>query len=236
MPHHHTVTTEMAPVIPPDVRPVTPVVVPVVVPLADRPEARAMFHDLLANLSVSSRDRMALTDLWLQPWRRYHGAGHAGLLWQRHLAFGGTRTDAVAAHAIAYHDAVYVVGARDNEARSAALWRDHAAALPATLRDAVDRAIMATAHHIAPHPDPDAQWIVDLDLTPLGEPWDLFAANSHALAQESGLPDDRMPPGQRLFLSRLLAMPALYRSRRSNGALATCFEATARRNLSRRLT
>jgi hypothetical protein len=45
-----------------------------------------------------------------------------------------------------------------------------------------------------------------------------------------------MPPGQRLFLSRLLAMPSLYRSRRFNGALATCFEATARQNLSRRLT
>lgn len=220
MPHHHTVTAGMPPA----------------VALADRPEACAMFHDLMAVLSVSDRDRLLLADLWRQPWRRYHGAGHAGLLWQRHLAHGGARTDAVAAHAIAYHDAIYVVGARDNEARSAALWRHHAAALPAALRDAVDGAIMATANHAATHPDPDAQWLVDLDLTPLGEPWEMFTANSHALAQESGLPDDRMPPGQRFFLSRLLAMPALYRSRRSGGALAACFEATARRNLSRRLT
>jgi predicted metal-dependent HD superfamily phosphohydrolase len=214
---------------------IEPTAPPPVLALADRPLACAMFHDLFGQLLVAPADRAMLAALWREPWRRYHGAGHAGLLWQRHLAFGGDPGDTVIAHAIAYHDAIYVVGARDNEARSAALWRDHAAALPRALRDAVDGAIMATANHAATHPDPDAQWLVDLDLTPLGEPWDLFIANAAALRAEAGLTDERMWPQQRLFLSRLLALPVLYRSQRAAASLAQAHESNARRNLTRAL-
>lgn len=200
-----------------------------------------MFHDLLAHLVVSDPAREALVRLWRQPWRRYHGAGHAGLLWLRHLAFGGDSADAVTAHAIAYHDAIYDVGAADNETRSAALWREHAAALPDGLRDAVERAIMATADHAARHTDPDAQWLVDLDLTPLGEDWPLFVANSMALRAETGWTEastspSSIPPAQQVFLSRLLALPVLYRSPRAALALAPAHEAAARRNLSRWLS
>ncbi len=213
-----------------------PMPLPPVSPLADRPLARAMFHDLLGRLMVGQAERDMLAALWMQPWRRYHGAGHAGLLWERHLAHGGDPADAVAAHGIAYHDAIYAVGARDNEARSAALWRDHAAALPLALGDSVERAILATADHAAAHPDPDAQWLVDLDLTPLGEPWLLFAANSAALREEAGAPPGAMLPGQAAFLTRLLNLPQLYRSPRSNHALHHTYEATARRNLNRLLS
>lgn len=141
-----------------------------VTPLADLPAAQAMFLDLLGRLKVGAEERATLAGLWREPWRRYHTAGHAGLLWGRHLAHGGDPDDLVAAHAIAYHDAVYCVGSPDNKSRSVALWRAHAAGLPAELRDSVARAILATADHAADHDDPDACWLVDLDLTPLGEP------------------------------------------------------------------
>ena len=67
--------------------------------------------------------------------------------------------------------------------------------------------ILATADHAADHDDPDAGWLVDLDLTPLGEPWPAFQANSRVLRQEMGTPDDCMIPGQAAFLRRLLALP-----------------------------
>src|SRR4051794_11156548 len=107
-----------------------------------RDYAAAMFADLLSRLVVGNAACDELRSLCHEPHRRYHGAGHAGVLWHRHLAHGGDPDDAVAAHAIAYHDAVYMVGAADNEARSAELWRAHASGLPVALREKVDRAIM----------------------------------------------------------------------------------------------
>lgn len=206
---------------------------PKVTPLADLPHAQMMFLDLLSRLQVGPNHRTEVAALLRAPWRRYHGTGHAGLLWDRHLTHGGNSQDAIAAHAIAYHDAVYEVGATDNEARSAMLWRSHAHDLPTELREAVERAILATADHTAIHADPDACWLVDLDLTPLGEPWTLFSANTTALRQEIGLPDSVAIPGQAVFLRRLLALPRIYRSSRNGDAIATAYEATARINLTR---
>jgi predicted metal-dependent HD superfamily phosphohydrolase len=157
-------------------------------------------------------------------------------LWHRHLAHGGDPGDTVIAHAIAYHDAIYAVGANDNEVRSVNLWLAHAAALPATLREAVARAIMATADHPGRHPDAADQWLVDLDLTPLGEPWPLFAANSAALRAEAGLPHAAVTPKQAAFLRRLLDLPRIYRSRRGDDAIMHAYERTARGNLLRVLS
>jgi len=202
-----------------------------VTPLADRPAAQIMFLDLLGRLQVAAEDRATLAGLWREPWRRYHTAGHAGLLWERHLAHGGDPDDPVAAHAIAYHDAVYRVGSADNESRSVALWRAHAAELPAELRGSVANAILATTDHAADHADADACWLVDLDLTPLGEPWPAFDANSRALRQEFGIPANGVIPGQAAFMRRLLALPRIFRSPRHDHALYRTYEATARWNM-----
>lgn len=207
-----------------------------VTPLADQPHAQTMFLDLVRRLAIGAEARATLTALLREPWRRYHGAGHVGLLWDRHLTHGGDPADAVAAHAIAYHDAIYVVGARDNEARSAALWRTHATHLPSDLRDGVARAILATADHAAERADPDACWLVDLDLTPLGEPWPQFLANGHALRLEAGVAEGEAIPGQVAFLRRLLALPRIFRSPRHDDAIAIAYEAAARINLSRLLS
>ena len=204
-----------------------------VTPLADLPSAQTLFLDLLGRLMVGAEDRATLAGLWREPWRRYHTSGHAGLLWGRHISHGGDPDDQVAAHAIAYHDAVYCVGSADNEARSVALWRAHAADLPAALQESVAQAILATSDHAADHTDPDACWLVDLDLTPLGEPWPAFEANSRTLREEFGIRDHGMLPGQAGFMRRLLGLPRIFRSPRHNHALYRTYEATARRNLTR---
>ncbi|MGE0222093.1 MAG: hypothetical protein AB7F35_11805 [Acetobacteraceae bacterium] len=204
------------------------------IPLMAREYAAGMFALLLERLAVSDTARRNLVALWHEPHRRYHAAGHAGVLWHRHLAHGGDPDDAVIAHALAYHDAIYTVGARDNEARSAALWRSDAAGLPVTLRDPVDRAIMATANHAGEHPDEVVQWMVDLDLSPLGEPWPLFEANTQALIDEAGAAcSATVLAGQQVFFGTLARLPVLYRSRRHSRALARTYEVTARENMTR---
>jgi predicted metal-dependent HD superfamily phosphohydrolase len=208
-----------------------------IVPLMARPYAKDMFATLLDRLAVSQAARNELTTLLNEPFRRYHTAGHVGILWHRHLAHGGDPDDPVAAHAIAYHDAIYRFGASDNEAQSAELWRRHAAALPVALREQVVVAIMATSRHDADHTDRHAQWLVDLDLTPLGEPWPLFQANSAALHDEAPhVPRADLLAAQRAFLGRLAGLPMLYRSRRHRAVIARAYEATARENLTRLLS
>lgn len=207
-----------------------------IVPLMARPYAQDMFGTLLKRLAVSQAACSELTALLNEPFRRYHTAGHAGTLWHRHLAHGGDPDDVVAAHAIAYHDAIYRVGASDNEARSAELWCRHACDLSRVVRDQVATAIMATSCHGSTHADEHAQWMVDLDLTPLGEPWPLFQANSAALHDESPhVPRAELLAGQRRFLGRLACLPMLYRSHRHCASLARTYEPTARDNLRRLL-
>lgn len=211
-------------------------IVSAIPPLMARDYAREMFSDLLARLSVDQRHRDTLFGMWTEPWRHYHTAGHAGVLWHRHLAYGGDPSDRVIAHAIAYHDAVYSVGATDNEARSAALWYEHSANLGRSLREKVANVIMATSRHVGDHPDRDAQWMVDLDLTPLGEPWPLFEANSLALRAEApDLPIEKFRANQRMFLSAVMSLPTLYRSNRHRQILCRTYENTARENLRRLL-
>jgi len=205
-----------------------------IVPLMARDHAKCMFSALLSRLAVPDVARLELCLLWNEPHRHYHTAGHAGVLWHRHLAHGGDPNDVVIAHAIAYHDAIYEVGAADNEARSADLWRVHAETLPRSLRDQVEAAIMATARHATDHVDERVQWMVDLDLSSLGEPWPLFEASTLALEREApGVPQERLRAGQRAFLSNLAVLPVLFRSRCYGDMLSDTYEATARENLAR---
>ena len=51
---------------------------PEATPLADLPRAHTMFLDLLGQLRVGAEERADLTAMLREPWRRYHGAGHAG--------------------------------------------------------------------------------------------------------------------------------------------------------------
>ena len=91
--------------------------------------------------------------------------------------------------AIAFHDAIYDPQRRDNEARSATLWRSAEPALAPWEIDWVAGTILATADHLGAQPDPgmaeDAWrarlWMLDLDLTPLGGSWDAFDANTSKL-------------------------------------------------------
>jgi predicted metal-dependent HD superfamily phosphohydrolase len=204
------------------------------------------FGELLRRLPVAEAVRADLRRRLCDPARAYHGRAHVALLWRRHRRFGrglpvtAEPWDTRLACAIAFHDAVWKPGGRDNEAASAALWRHAGAALDRAGIDWVADTILATADHLGATQPPGLAaaawqarlWMLDLDLTPLGEPPHRFAANASSLRREAAhLPVADYEAGRLGFLAHLAAAPALYRSAR----LARAFAAQARANLAREL-
>ena len=180
------------------------------------------------------------------PWRGYHGLQHLTVLWARHLRFargGPMRRPHVArliAAAILFHDAVLVPGAEDNETRSAELWDRAARRLRSfTAAEAawVAGTIRATADHLnarLPHGPKGAarSWLLDLDLTPIGEEIAVFDRNGRGLRAEARhLDDAAFAAAQRAFLARIGAAPRLLR----HPQLHAAFEARARANIGREL-
>ena len=180
--------------------------------------------------------------------RHYHGVGHLALLWRRHRLYAAAESlrapdiETLIACAIAYHDSVYERGRRDNEERSAEVWMRASAGAPLSEADRnwVADTIRATADHVA-YPDPVATaplrerarvWVLDLDLTPLGEADADFDRNTELLRLEvPHLTDAQYDAGRLAFLRRLSNAPLVYRT----PTLAAQFEAQARANFARQL-
>ena len=206
-------------------------------------EADWLFHDMMSHVPVGDAATAALRVRMSADTRHYHDLRHLAVLWRRHRLFEGAGDWAsplatrLIACAIAYHDSVYDVRRGDNEARSADLWMEISADC---LIEEVDRlwvasAIRATANHLAYDDDgwdgwrsSARTWMVDLDVTPLGETPDVFAANTALLrAEVPHLTDDQYDTARLGFLRRFLTAPRIYRA----PALAAQFEAPARRNI-----
>lgn len=195
---------------------------------------------------VAASEISALRARMADPTRHYHGLGHIALLWRRHTSLGRdgiiTRSPwhQLVASAIAYHDAIYDPTRRDNEARSADLWRAAEPALPPEDVAWVAGTIVATADHLGAAPEPgmppDAWaarlWVLDLDLTPIGEAPPGFVANTAALRAEfAHLDEAAWEAGRIAFLRSLAARPTIYRS----PEIAAAFDLPARANLAREL-
>ena len=210
-------------------------------------EADRLFHDMMSHVPVGGVATAALLVRMRDDARHYHDIRHTALLWQRHLLFQGAAEWAsplatqLIACAIAYHDAVYDVRRYDNEARSADLWMEISAgcSIEEVNRLWVASTIRATADHLAYDDDgwdgwrsSARTWMVDLDVTPLGETPDVFAGNTALLrAEVPHLTDEQYDAARLSFLQRFHAAPRIYRA----PALAAHFEAPARRNIARQL-
>ena len=201
---------------------------------------------ILALVPVSQGAKAELRGLLAGPDRHYHGAAHVALLWERHLRFGaGLSVQEAPWHqwlacAIAYHDAIYDAARKDNEARSAALWEAAGAGLPAAGVAWVSGTILATANHLAAGPEAGMaeaawaarQWMLDLDLTPLGEEPAVFDANTAALRREfHHLGDGQWVAGREAFLRGISRTERLFRT----PVLHAAFEGAARANFAREL-
>jgi predicted metal-dependent HD superfamily phosphohydrolase/predicted Fe-S protein YdhL (DUF1289 family) len=169
------------------------------------------------------------------PGRHYHGWSHvlACLAQFKALHFDRPR---VVLLALLFHDAVYVPGRTDNEARSAELAErlllEHAQ-IPEAEREQIAQLILATAQHHAPHTlDEDGRRFMDIDLSVLGQPWPVYVRYAQQVRDEwcpAVVSEGAYVQGRQRFLQTLLAQPHIYASE----AMARDLEAQARANLQR---
>ena len=133
-----------------------------------------------------------LVDGYREPQRFYHTLEHIEhcLAW-----FDACRSEVVNPDtlelAIWFHDVIYEPGNPDNEARSAELYLQLSDGVHAQeTRDLVHRLIMATLHLGNSFEDGDAAYMVDIDLSSFGLPWEEFLRDSKNLRREARHLDD----------------------------------------------
>lgn len=134
-----------------------------------------------------------LLDAYGEPWRYYHTLAHIEhcIVWFDACRSRADDPDALEL-AVWFHDAVYEPDNPDNEAESSKLYLQLSDGVhrPAT-RDLVDRLIMATQHlGSSLDSNNDARYMVDIDLSSFGLPWEEFLRDSENLRREAAALDD----------------------------------------------
>ncbi len=172
-------------------------------------EARfvALWNRTVTGTSTAATTIFArLARLYGEPHRHYHTLDH---IWRCLDEFDRVteltdHPDAVEM-AIWFHDAIYVSGAKDNEWRSAELflqWSEGYAA--SAFRGQVRDLVMATTHRESPSRQ-DERFVVDIDLSSFGLPWEAFERDGrHLRAECANMTDEEYFPGQLRFLLSLL--------------------------------
>jgi predicted metal-dependent HD superfamily phosphohydrolase len=176
----------------------------------------------------------ALLARYDEPHRKYHNAWHIAECFELLDEAASQLFDARAVElAIWFHDAVYGIGAADNEARSAHLAEQvlGALGLPEVRRRIIAKLIQCTDHRTPPFSS-DARLLVDIDLAILGQPQARYEEYAVAIFEESGLPpaDFRRLRGD--FLRAMLGRERLFHT----DFFHSRFEAAARVNMQRELT
>jgi len=113
--------------------------------------------------------------------------------------------------AIWFHDLVFDVTSKDNEFNSAQRFVELASnSMDPEFKARVHALIMATAPPRVPKTN-DEQYVLDIDLSSFGLPWEDFLRDSNAVRQEcSQLSDGEFFPGQLAFLKSLIAREHFY--------------------------
>lgn len=174
----------------------------------------------------------ALTGRYQEPQRHYHTLQHLDAC-LRHLA--GARALAQRPHEVAlalwFHDALYDIGASDNEQRSAN-WAQAALLACGTATEVAGRihaAILVTRHD-QPPTTPDQELLLDVDLAILGAPPSVFDAYEQQIGREyQAVPPMAFRANRRRILQGFLDRPRIYHTAYFRDAR----EAQARANLSR---
>lgn len=173
----------------------------------------------------------SLRQHYQEPHRVYHTLGHlAQCLGELDSAKAHIEEFKASEMAIWFHDIIYTYGSRDNESRSAEYFRDLATAvMPDKFTDRVCEFIIATQHAGAAS-DLSVAFVVDIDLSGFGLPWEKYQADSDALRQEAGsIDDEQYFEGKLRFLSELQQWPSLFQTEYFRDRL----EAVAQTNITR---
>lgn len=154
-----------------------------------------------------------LSDSYSQPHRRYHNLEHIEhCLAEFDRAVGlAERPDEVEV-ATWLHDLVYDPRAADNEEKSALLGREMLATVGTAefVINRVEELILATKHG-EPPVSQDARLLVDIDLSILGQPSDVFDSYERSIRLEySWVPAAAYVAGRSSVLRAFLDRPRLY--------------------------
>ena len=149
-----------------------------------------------------------------EPHRFYHTLGHLNqCLGELDVAKDHITELRETEMALWFHDIIYRYGAKDNEILSAAYFREVAGnSMSTSFVDRVCEFIIATQHTGAAK-DAAVAFVVDIDLSGFGLPWDGYLADSNALRKEaSGISDEQYYQGKLRFLDELQRWPSLFQS------------------------
>lgn len=195
-----------------------------------------------APVALPEAQWQALREAYATPVRAYHHFGHVRETLAHHRAVAreaGWASPADTWLALLYHDAIYVPGRKDNEARSADLAQAHLRRWPPPAGvdpSRVAALIALTARHGALDADDfprtpegeDTRRFLDCDMAILGADPDAFAAYDRAIAEEyRAVPRWLYRRKRRAFFRGLLERERIFLSDFFRDRL----EAAARRNL-----
>lgn len=173
-----------------------------------------------------------LMQCYAEPHRGYHTLQHLG---ECIATFETVADQAVHAGeveiALWFHDAIYDVHATDNEERSARWAAEYLSAAGAAREnsDRVHAMVLATRHAALPD-TPDAQLLVDIDLSILGASPGRFDEYETQVRREyAWVPEDLFRRKRAEVLNQFLLRPAIY----ATPGLHARLEAAARANLQR---
>ncbi|CAA0090535.1 Uncharacterised protein [Halioglobus japonicus] len=174
------------------------------------------FGDLWRACSGQNTDSVwqKLQSHYQEPHRHYHTLDHIDhCLGELDIAGDHVAEFSATEMAIWFHDVIYHYGAKDNELLSVTYFRDMAgSAMPADFVERVSEFIIAT-QHTGPAADPAIAYVVDIDLSGFGLPWDDYLADSTALRYEAeGVSDEQYYNGKLRFLTELQRWSSLYQS------------------------
>jgi len=173
-----------------------------------------------------------LVEAYNEPQRHYHTLVHIDhcLAIFDQCKSLATNADALEI-AVWFHDVIFEPGKRNNEAQSAELYQDLSTDVHDNeFRGLVGRLIMATLHDGSSLDDTDAGYMVDIDLSSFGLPWEDFMRDSLHLREESAqLSDADYNRKQGEFRSCLAARPHFYQT----DFFRQCYEQQAHDNLAK---
>jgi predicted metal-dependent HD superfamily phosphohydrolase len=191
------------------------------------------------NLAASQTDCQELWAIFFEstasryaePHRAYHNLTHIKSLLEQAEALRDQIHDYTAVRlAIWFHDVIYDTRRSDNEERSAefAATAMNSLSVLADTSAAVQTMILATKGHSPMNAPDDLKLFLDLDLSILGAPEEIYQTYSAAIRQEySWVPGFLYRRERRKILNAFLQRDQLYHTR----VMAARFEAQARRNI-----
>jgi predicted metal-dependent HD superfamily phosphohydrolase len=199
-------------------------------------ELQQVFHDLIRRYDPAQADPLwaALEQAYTAEGRFYHNLAHlqqvhAELVEVHHRA---TDWDALL-FTLFYHDFVYDVSQKDNEAQSAGVAEQMMQRLGCPAEQIIRCAtqIRATQHHDM-QPDADTNLFTDADLAILGQSPEVYAQYAEQIRREYAIyPDALYKPGRKNVLLHLLSQNQLYKT----GHFHRKYEIQARENLKNEL-